>query len=1404
MRRNVAPHTVKSHTAAPAGSSRTHGRARLGTAAALALSAFLLFGQGALAAPGREYYRNNHTITLSGDLEYRDNISTATAPLEPYGNQGGAISVNATLTINGKGNLTFINNHLEKWPRPFGGAIRTQGQLIIDIDGDLTAVGNRSLHGGTATSNTGNIGCGGAFHGETGISLKANNILFEDNHAGLAGGALHTSRSPITVVAADNITFRSNQAGLSADISSSYTAGGQGGVLQTTGHVILEAGDTILLENNASIGLGGAIEAGLKDTGNGLTMKASHIRVLGNKSTERGGGAIGIGDGLSIISENEILFEDNIAGNGSGGVVNQIAGALSLVGKTIIFRSNKAPKGSGGALYITKGAAISSHILSADTIEFLNNQAQYGNSIATNTEGTFTIHAKELNIRDNYSLRQTNPGTSTGAVYFATNAGSFDVKADHIQFVKNSSTGNMKAMAGGLRYSGAQTATLTAPQHFYEENTAHATGEGGEARGGFAYALRPLFINATEGALFKNNTATAPQGTALGGAIWASSDVTITMGDDNTIGDLVFNGNSATGADGMGLGGAIYSENGDITLRRASDLGAVFDFATATDDVFARSGNIFIEGMLIAKPGTSFAAGNGVIFGEGSTLTVQGFVSKDDVNMSDMALFGGHELSFNRAKLTLTDYDKLVPVPDPDNPQSSRHYKIDVVSVLVNENFAQHVLGGAASADITDEDWALDIKNYRRGKLWLDTAVVPDADSQRLSAELGLTQNAKLVLEFDRHSLIWNGQPGDVWQAANDSKQVWLMAKEDNIFEPELDENGSPIPDSFWRGDIVVFDGRDSEPNVKIAGSDTGDALHPDHPETPNISAAQVWVVGGQYTFSPVDAHPNAHLRTDLLVVSNDGTTADFRLPVRVFESVDIGEGAQALFTNLVTLVDTPVNVAGNATVHRPVEGAYTVTGTGVLTLEEGSGIMHSLNLENGSTFKVNALSSYGVIDSFTAKTGSRTVVTVGSTWAPDTRDFILTGEGEAKATVESGARLTISGIEKGATGTWKLLHDFDTIDGKGWNKIKTTTLSVVGYDGLIDKEDDPGTGKQYLAEVKLSDDGKDYELIITQTPENPSPEPQEERPQPAPKPQTPQQPVTPAVHRLAGNVQRSVAIAAAAHEPAPDKQFWIHGWRDMGRLYDTGGALEMKTDAWGVVVGRDLSRNEKKTLGLAAHIGKASHSGKGTRDGETGDSDFWGVLLYGRRETDKWLLTGDAGFTWYRTDHNRASGATADKAKSSMFSAGGRAYYKLIDTHEPGKLNVRPFVGLRWNYFRQNEFSFTNGLVSDKLSVGQLHVPMGVRFEWNESKSKNGWHTRPIVEAGYIRTVGSRRAKAAVRAPEDRARVFTPLGDADTFVGQARFEARRKNFTWSLNAGFRRSSSEKDLNLGTTLRWEL
>ena len=295
----------------------------------------------------------------------------------------------------------------------------------------------------------------------------------------------------------------------------------------------------------------------------------------------------------------------------------------------------------------------------------------------------------------------------------------------------------------------------------------------------------------------------------------------------------------------------------------------------------------------------------------------------------------------------------------------------------------------------------------------------------------------------------------------------------------------------------------------------------------------------------------------------------------------------------------------------------------------------------------------------------------------------------------------------------------------------------------------------------------------------------------------------------IASSVQRNVSAAAESAalgllsvEPDPNKHLWATMWRENGRVYDSG--LIQKNRTYGLVIGRDLGRAENKTWGVAAHIGKADTSGKGKWDGATSDTDFYGALIYGRAEKGKWRFTGDAGMNWFRTDYTDANGSKADNARATMFSIGGRAYYKWVDDARPGKMSVSPFVGLRWNRYRQSAYGYDSGDTSKAWTANQILVPFGVKFAWGENVSPRGWRTSPSVELIYTRTFGDRSTRTGIFSQTAAKGVDTPLSDRDTFGAQVRFNAHRGNFHMDLNAGVRKTSSETDFNVGATFKWEL
>ena len=646
--------------------------------------------------------------------------------------------------------------------------------------------------------------------------------------------------------------------------------------------------------------------------------------------------------------------------------------------------------------------------------------------------------------------------------------------------------------------------------------------------------------------------------------------------------------------------------------------------------------------------------------------------------------------------------------------------------------------------------------------------------------------------------LIWNGTGSDIW-SANSESRPWLIAQSADLDEPMKHEERT-FADSFTDGKIVTFNSiGEKQQTVTVDG---------------DVSAKEVRVTAGTYQFIGDGRITADRLTTDDSKFGT-GTAARFEAPVTVNGLLGIGADTEALLKDLTMELNAPASVNGTLELETVSGGAFTVGEGGTLTLSGGGGSLGGLTVNSGATLNVNSLSAYSVSGAFSALGGSVTNFNF-SDWAAGSGWGI---QGGSSASLGGGATLTISGIKQGATGTWTLLSGFESITADGWS---TGDITIKNYDLSGYTVRAYAEGNDYLLEITKKEEPTPDPDPEPEPKPDPDPEPEpdpkpEPKPEPEPEPEPDPQPAnahpghTEAYH-IATSVQNNVSAAAESAsmgllglEPSPERMLWARLWRENTRVYSGASALALKNRAYGIVVGRDLSRNSARTWGLAAHIGKADTSGKGMWDGSTSDTDFWGVLLYGRRETGKWLFTGDVGVTWLKTDYTDGGGAKADNAKASMLSAGGRAYYKWVENTAPGKMNISPFVGLRWNRYRQSGYSYDSGDYSAAYTADQFLVPLGVKFSWNESVSKKGWRTAPSFEVSYIRTLGDRSARTGIFSKGSAARsVNTPLADSDTFGAKARFSAKRKNFQWDVDAGVRHGSSVTDFSFGATFKWEL
>jgi predicted outer membrane repeat protein len=261
--------------------------------------------------------------------------------------------------------------------------------------------------------------CGGALlvAGETQI----NNSRFENNVAGLGGGAICVRSQPGTKVQIANTSFFGNQA--------TNPASGLGGALYIEyGTAVVR--DSIFLLNNGV--LGGAIQ--VNDAAQ-LTMASGSLS--SNTAVYGGGIFVGLGARADILGPTiPSFFTSNAASDSGGAIFN-----------------------NGGTVQISNGT-FSANSAAPDVV-----LSGYGGAIAN--LGVMTITTTYFGL---------NQGRFGGAVFVGNNGSGANATIEHSAFYQNTAT----QLGGGL-YTNIPTTTVTISNSVFHGNTTGGNG-GGLAR----------------------------------------------------------------------------------------------------------------------------------------------------------------------------------------------------------------------------------------------------------------------------------------------------------------------------------------------------------------------------------------------------------------------------------------------------------------------------------------------------------------------------------------------------------------------------------------------------------------------------------------------------------------------------------------------------------------------------------------------------------------------------------------------------------------------------------------------------------------------------------------------------------------------------------------------------------
>lgn len=172
---------------------------------------------------------------------------------------------------------------------------------------------------------------------------------------------------------------------------------------------------------------------------------------------------------------------------------------------------------------------------------------------------------------------------------------------------------------------------------------------------------------------------------------------------------------------------------------------------------------------------------------------------------------------------------------------------------------------------------------------------------------------------------------------------------------------------------------------------------------------------------------------------------------------------------------------------------------------------------------------------------------------------------------------------------------------------------------------------------------------------------------------------------------------------PEANRLLWTNVWGHDGHLKDDGNATRLDNKGFGLMVGSDIYRDGKNTLGAAIGYEHTELSAGGVRN-STSDVDAVHFMGYGQTRLGPVDVKGGAGYSWYRIDTERnisigniqsQNTAKYDAGMIQLFAEGSHRF----DLTE--KTSVTPYAQLTWQRIHTDSFT-------EKGDYAQLHGHSG------------------------------------------------------------------------------------------------
>ena len=272
-------------------------------------------------------------------------------------------------------------------------------------------------------------------------------------------------------------------------------------------------------------------------------------------------------------------------------------------------------------------------------------------------------------------------------------------------------------------------------------------------------------------------------------------------------------------------------------------------------------------------------------------------------------------------------------------------------------------------------------------------------------------------------------------------------------------------------------------------------------------------------------------------------------------------------------------------------------------------------------------------------------------------------------------------------------------------------------------------------------------------------------------------------------------------NEKDHDSDIWakyIHSKENIDGLAVVGADSKYDVNYNGIVVGADLYKNGKATIGAALSYVDGSVKGNTLAARTENDATYYGASVYGGIQNEDSAVIGDISYLHGKNDitqHNSGMTLTAD-AKSDAFSIGVRAEKTL----KAGVGKFVPYAGIRYMHLGTGNYNNSIGMSYDGDDMNLWLLPVGVKY--SADVKAGGWTIRPIAEVGYVWNMGDRDATQTVSLNGASNGFGYDVADNGSYIGRFVVEAEKANVTYGLGYEYQKGDSVKANKWMANVNW--